>query len=225
MIWKHDANRQGRDFFVGDLHGQLALLQAALARVGFDRDRDRLFCVGDLIDRGPDSLACLSLAFEPWFHGVRGNHEMLAYQVLVEGGRDWRLWLMNGGEWIECYDRDDVRHRLIQALERLPYAREVEVNGYRIGMVHAEPPAAWSMIETQGTRHRHDMLWGRTRIQCHDETPVSGIDLVIVGHTIVLYPVRLGNVLYIDTGAFHTRQLTLMDAGEALAWKDSTPRG
>ena len=83
MIQRHDANHQGRDFFVGDVHGQLALLQAELEAVGFDRKRDRLFSVGDLIDRGSESLACLSLALEPWCHAVCGNHEMLAFEALL----------------------------------------------------------------------------------------------------------------------------------------------
>ncbi|MFD2437195.1 metallophosphoesterase [Modicisalibacter luteus] len=69
MIQTHGANKRGHDYLVGDLHGQYALLQTMLSRVGFDQDKDRLFCVGDLVDRGPDSLACLSLAFEPWFLG------------------------------------------------------------------------------------------------------------------------------------------------------------
>lgn len=69
------TNPSGRDFVVGDLHGCLDLLQAQLERVGFDTGCGRLFSVGDLVDRGPDSMGCLRLLREPWFHAVRGNHE------------------------------------------------------------------------------------------------------------------------------------------------------
>src|SRR3546814_19725952 len=71
------ANTAGRDFIVGDLHGCLDLLQVELARIAFDPTRDRLFSVGDLTDRGPDSMGCLRLLREPWFYAVPGNHEDL----------------------------------------------------------------------------------------------------------------------------------------------------
>jgi hypothetical protein len=51
MIERHAANGRGRDFIVGDLHGCRAMLDALLVHVGFDPDRDRLFSVGDLMDR------------------------------------------------------------------------------------------------------------------------------------------------------------------------------
>ena len=75
------ANTVGRDFIVGDLHGCLDLLHAELARLQFEPAKDRLFSVGDLADRGPDSMGCLRLLREPWFHAVRGNHEdmLIAY--------------------------------------------------------------------------------------------------------------------------------------------------
>ncbi|MBS9403701.1 hypothetical protein KG088_08670 [Halomonas sp. TRM85114] len=67
LITKHEENTSGRDFFVGDIHGQYGLLREAMARVAFDTRRDRLFSVGNLVDRGSASFECLSLAFEPWF--------------------------------------------------------------------------------------------------------------------------------------------------------------
>jgi serine/threonine protein phosphatase 1 len=37
---------------------------------------------------------------------------------------------------------------------------------------------------------------------------------VVCGHTPVKTPVRLGNVHYIDTGAYFTGNLTLIELGE-----------
>lgn len=70
------ANLAGRDFVVGDIHGCLSLLQVALREVGFDPAKDRLFSVGDLVDRGPDNVGTLRFFLEnPWAMAVRGNHE------------------------------------------------------------------------------------------------------------------------------------------------------
>lgn len=214
MIQRHESNKLGRDFFVGDIHGQLELLNAEMRRVKFDKARDRLFSVGDLIDRGADSYMCLSLAFEPWFFGVRGNHEMLAHDAL-NGNSGHEHWMINGGVWALSENMREVRQILNEALRYLPYARELEASGKRIGMVHAEPPGDWTLVNVTG--YRQEMIWGRSRISSRDDTLVSGIDAVVVGHTIVIEPTWLGNVFYIDTGAFQTGRLTLIDAREVLA--------
>ena len=69
------ANETGRDFVIGDLHGSFSLLEKMLEHVSFDTETDRLFSVGDLVDRGPESLECLELLQMPWFHSVYSNHE------------------------------------------------------------------------------------------------------------------------------------------------------
>lgn len=72
-----EANMDGRDFIVGDLHGCYDELQNLLKHVKFDKSKDRLFSTGDLMDRGPKSLECVTLLAQPWFYPVLGNHEDL----------------------------------------------------------------------------------------------------------------------------------------------------
>ncbi|AWB34715.1 metallophosphoesterase [Orrella marina] len=68
------SNTTGRDFIVGDMHGCHDLFEAELEKASFDPACDRIVSVGDLIDRGPNSLACLRFLKQPWFHAVHGNH-------------------------------------------------------------------------------------------------------------------------------------------------------
>jgi serine/threonine protein phosphatase 1 len=96
-IKKFEANTVGRDFVVGDIHGCYDLLMNELQYVVFNRAVDRLFSVGDLVDRGPDSFKCLSLPFEHWFHAVRGNHEIMMLEALNNEPLMLYLWLQNGG--------------------------------------------------------------------------------------------------------------------------------
>lgn len=65
-------------YAVGDLHGCLDPLKCLLDNVRFDPANDRLWLVGDLVNRGPQSLETLR-----YLHGIRdsldivlGNHDL-----------------------------------------------------------------------------------------------------------------------------------------------------
>lgn len=83
---------------LGDVHGRHAALERLLARLELDAERDRLWLVGDLVNRGPESLAVLRWARragERWGERlavVLGNHDLkllaLAAGVAEPGPRD-----------------------------------------------------------------------------------------------------------------------------------------
>lgn len=135
--------RSGRDFVVGDLHGHREAFERELTRLAFDPTRDRVFSVGDLVDRGPDSLATLALVDEPWFHPVLGNHELTLLQALgccssrAPGRKDARPG--PGSAWIaDAVDRHRRQlMRLADRLRVLPLMMEVEADvPFRV--VHSE---------------------------------------------------------------------------------------
>src|SRR3954464_1123827 len=94
-------------FAIGDVHGchrQLALLLDTFEALASDR-RARLVFLGDLICRGPDSLAALSLwaapALEQRFgqvHRLSGNHEQL---LMLSIGGDESLARAAYKKWTE----------------------------------------------------------------------------------------------------------------------------
>jgi len=53
-------------YLVGDIQGCYAELDSLLERVAFNPQFDRLWAVGDLVARGPDSLAVLQLFTAAW---------------------------------------------------------------------------------------------------------------------------------------------------------------
>ena len=125
------GNVRGRDFVVGDLHGHRALLERQLDRLGFDASSDRVLCVGDLIDRGPDSVGTLSLLDEPWFHAVLGNHELMLLNYLRRydsAVHSRKAFAAGGGGWIVRALKRDRRsmHRLADAVAALPLVIHVE---------------------------------------------------------------------------------------------------
>lgn len=67
--------RRRRRIFIGDIQGCSTELRALLGRVGFDPRRDELHPVGDLVNRGPDSVGVLRLLRALGAGGVLGNHD------------------------------------------------------------------------------------------------------------------------------------------------------
>ncbi len=65
-------------FAIGDIHGCFLTLQSLLRRIRFRPSRDRLWLVGDLVNRGPRSLEVLRWAAEMGDRivVVLGNHDL-----------------------------------------------------------------------------------------------------------------------------------------------------
>ena len=71
-----NASRSKRRLvFIGDVHGCRKELEALLEKVHFDARTDTISCVGDIVNKGPDSLGVIDLLRKHKAYCVRGNHE------------------------------------------------------------------------------------------------------------------------------------------------------
>jgi len=210
QIQKHyPRNELGRDFIIGDLHGCFDAFQDLLADIGFDRVKDRMFSVGDLIDRGAKNMDCLRLISESWFYAVRGNHEDMMIQSILQLHSSSRMWFQNGGMWAQEVDPDELKG-LCKEADKLPYAMTIDIGDKKIGVCHANPPSDWRAISEGYSDHLlQSLVWSRTKIQSTNTEDIQGIDYVVVGHTPVSTHVSFGNVLYIDTGCVFDGQKLL----------------
>ncbi len=125
-------------YFIGDVHGCYDELQRLLARINFNENSDRLIFVGDLINRGPRSLAVLHFikSLGDGAEVVLGNHDisLLAYGLGVYHGRH--------SNFPEILVNEDA-HSLLAWLRQKPLLLYLpEMNVY---VVHAGIPPIWSL--------------------------------------------------------------------------------
>lgn len=235
MLNSFVQNTIGRDYICSDIHGHFSILTAAMAQVGFDQSCDRLFCLGDLIDRGDESHLALEWLQKPWFFAIQGNHErMLINACEQRSDMLWHQWMMWGGSWAEDMDYD-VLEPFYEAFRSLPIGIEITLaSGQVVGLIHAELPDVcdWYDVrqlllsipsnQIEANRLTSDMLWNKAQPYLSPEKmeqvqPVTNIHHVFHGHTIVEGYLTLANRTFMDLGAYQTGRIGLLEPSQFLA--------
>ncbi|KMZ41682.1 MULTISPECIES: metallophosphoesterase family protein [Bacillales] len=92
-------------YLVSDIHGQNQAFQKALQDVSFSPQAgDRLFVLGDMIDRGPESkevlldLLALRQTYPNQIYLIKGNHEQMLVDWLSGNGNPELYLRYNGGD-------------------------------------------------------------------------------------------------------------------------------
>jgi serine/threonine protein phosphatase 1 len=214
----------GRTLAIGDIHGCSAALAALLGAIN-PSELDTLVCLGDYIDRGPDSRGVLDqlLAVVPRCRLVPllGNHE----EMLLTAVRDptaLRPWLANGGVetllsygWAPAGPRrrlaDWIPERHWEFLAScLPY-HETETHLF----VHAGYVPDLPLQEQPGAALR----WRVTDVRT--ARPHRSGRVAVVGHT----PQRSGEVLdlgflvCLDTNCHRGGWLTALEVKTGRVWQ------
>lgn len=216
-IW--DKEIKGKLWAVGDIHGCYNLLMTRLKEIGFDFENDLLVAVGDLVDRGAQNIECIELLSKPWFTSVRGNHEDLCIGGLHNESYK-RCHVANGGEWFYMLD-GQAMYNIAKTFAELPVVLEISHNGKKFGFVHGHiEQNNWGEFKETFTQEPTAFrdpselaMWGRDRLDedKNQYTHVSGIDAVILGHTVTQKPCKRDNCYWIDTGAVHWGTMTILD--------------
>ena len=132
-------------YAIGDLQGCYDDLRRLLDRLRFVPGPDRIWLTGDLVNRGPGSLAALRFVRELGAHAITvlGNHELHLLAVAAGGGRGVRTG-DTLDEILGAADRDE----LLAWLAARPLLHADADLGWTL--VHAGLPPQWDLV----TAHR-----------------------------------------------------------------------
>ena len=172
-------------YLIGDVQGCNASLGALLEKIAFSPSRDTLYLLGDMVNRGPDSLGVLRrlMTLGDCARCVLGNHD-LSLLVIASGGRIPRAQ-DTIGDVLNAPDRETLLHWL----RHQPLCR------YEHGvlMVHAGVLPSWTLAQTldlagevdaglQGSEHSAflSQIYGNEPARWQDElTGVARLRVIV----------------------------------------------
>ena len=128
------------NYLVGDVQGCAAALERLLAQIDFSPSRDRVYVLGDLVNRGPASLAVL-----------RRLRDLGAAATCVLGNHDWHLLAAAAG--VRPKHRSDTLDDILDAPDReawLEWVRQRRMAVHEQGwlMLHAGVVPQWDLART-----------------------------------------------------------------------------
>jgi bis(5'-nucleosyl)-tetraphosphatase (symmetrical) len=138
-------------YVIGDLQGCAASFDALLARIAFDVARDRVWLVGDLVNRGPDSLGTLRrvIALGDAATVVLGNHDLHLLGVSAGVRKAGR------GDTLDAVLAAPDAASLLDWLRHRPMAHRERVADRDFVMIHAGILPGWSSDDTM--RHASEL--------------------------------------------------------------------
>lgn len=215
-IRNYKENIVGKDYIVGDIHGEYRKLKIILEQIGFNFSHDRLFSVGDLCDRGAHSEDLLEWMKYEWFIPVMGNHEVMILNHFY-GNLDVDYMKKLKAHWFLDL-KDSEKEKIVHYFNSLPIAIEIEQKNQKIGIVHAMCPVdSWDTFKkiiysntSEKMQIVNEAMWSflaETKIKY-----VKNIDYIFVGHNVVPCMTLQENTYLIDTGSgYKTGKLTIID--------------
>ncbi len=202
-------------YAVSDLHGRYDVFLRGIERIGLESS-DKLYVIGDAIDRGPDGIKILKHVMErDNMDLLIGNHEfMMLNSVNALGerhcdGRDSDLWLYyNGGrtthaQYKRLFPKD--RRELLAWLHGRALILPLEIGGRRFCLTHSHYLPACENLTYDELNYPTvwDIVWKsmfRTDRETHCDNVYKDFDCTfITGHVPVQ---RIYKSLPIDRGSW-----------------------
>lgn len=210
----HNINKEGEDFFVGDIQGHYTLLINQLKQLNFNFDIDRLFCTGDIVDKGPESEKCINLLTKPWFFSCLGNHDLSFIESCNNESIKKAYHSGDGGWSKELFNSIEKINGLALLMKlKMPLCRLVKQRNGVVGVAHAGFPD--DLIHIKSLYYHGPVTHLIKATNCRAlfsdlKASFDIVDTLVLGHNSVDKAFRVNNIAWIDT--IHTGQLTVIKA-------------
>ena len=195
-----------KEYVCSDLHGQYEVYKDIIDKIG---ENDKLYILGDVIDRGPDGMKILQDIAKRQENGqvefFVGNHEYMMIQALFLGNSEVeKIWTSesNGGkktkeefEKLPDQEKNKIRNLLLNSL----VYKEINVDHEKLYLVHAkaiqnankEKESVKDFLETGRQKELEMAVWTRKGDQKTDQSgevwkdeEIGKSDVYsIIGHT------------------------------------------
>jgi bis(5'-nucleosyl)-tetraphosphatase (symmetrical) len=138
-------------YAIGDIQGGFDALEFLLEKICFDPKNDRLWFVGDLVNRGDKSLETLRFIKKLGNNAISvlGNHD-LTLLALADGNKVLKKHTLDG--ILNAPDREELLHWL----RHRPLLHHDNTLGYT--MVHAGLPPQWDLQMSQQCAHEVEQV-------------------------------------------------------------------
>lgn len=117
---------------VSDIHGNMTAWEAVLNDIR-SRGLKRIFCLGDLVGKGPDPVQVVDQVRETCEQVVRGNWDEL---VAVNRDNENFTW-----------QADKLGQERLDYLANLPFSHQFELSGRTVRLLHASPQSVYHRVQ------------------------------------------------------------------------------
>lgn len=138
-------NEKASVYVCSDLHGQYPAYQAIVKQL---KDKDKLYILGDVIDRGPDGIKILQDIMKrkekEQVEFLIGNHELMMIQSLFlndeKAKNDWLIADNGGKETFEEFDKLNAneQNKIKEFFLNSFVYKNIDINSKKIHLVHAK---------------------------------------------------------------------------------------
>ena len=132
------------DYIISDIHGDKKKFLKMLNLIKFNPAQDKLYILGDVIDRGKYGIDIIEFIVPYIRQGsmvlIKGNHELFC-QYYLEGKLSEQMWSAFGGEdtlRIVKLMKEDEKKNLHAFIRGLPHFLEIDTKGWgRVCLTHS----------------------------------------------------------------------------------------
>ena len=218
-------------YCISDIHGCYDEFMAVLDKAQFNSEKDILYVLGDVVDRGSHHVDCLGFIMNTKnVHMIMGNHEKMMLDFLA-GNDKHNDWYYNGGRFTESELKqlaNEERDEILTYIKSLPYYKTIRVGDRKYFLSHAglNPEVSFKHQELD------TLVWSREEFYLKKALPEY---ICIFGHTQTYYilngfcsvwfDTKYADKVDIDCGCAYGGAMALLRLDDGTIFYEKSKRG